>query len=389
MTLISRRDLLQTALATTAGITLASPPPAFATGRLFGPRPPRTVGDLDTPAFIIDLDVLEKNIRDMANHCREVGIPLHVHCKTNKIPQIAHMVMREGAAGIVCQKLGEAEVMVAGGVRENILIPYNLLGRPKLERLSRLLEEAPLTVAVDSAITARGISEQLSRDGRRVRMLIELDTGGGRVGVQSPQDALALAQEISRMPAIDLRGVMTYPSNPRAQPFIEETVDLFHRAGLGMEEISGGGTGAEQTSKDIGCTVTRSGSYVYEGLRRINNTTNPPNPLTCPCRMVTTVVSTPTATRVVIDGGQKTFQRNPENPFGYVLEHPEARITGLSEEHGTLDVSDVSHRFTVGEKLTVIPRHAGHTINLHDVAYAVRGNDIVAIWPIAARGRVQ
>lgn len=352
-------------------------------------REVRTIDDLDTPAMIIDLEILEKNIREMQEVCRKEDIPLQVHIKTHKIPEIAHMQLRQGATGICCQKLGEAEVMVAAGIRENILVPYNLVGEQKLIRLARLCKRARMTVAVDSEVTAKGISEQLQRDGGSVWVLVELDTGGKRTGVQSPQAALELAQKVSRMPGLQLRGVMTYPSRLEAKPFMEETVELFRRAGLATDEISGGGTGSEAASKQIGCNVTRSGSYAFEGLRRINRTTNPPNPVTCAARMIVTVVSTPTPDRIIVDGGQKTFERNPPNPYGYIVEHPEARIYGMSVEHGHVDVSACSHRFRVGERLAVVPQHQGVTINHHDEVYAVRKGIVEAVWPVAGRGRVR
>ncbi|MBK9165957.1 MAG: alanine racemase [Bryobacterales bacterium] len=349
----------------------------------------RTVDDLDTPAMIIDLDILEKNIREMQEHCNREQIPLHVHIKTHKIPEIALMQLRQGATGICCQKLGEAEVMVAGGVRSDILVPYNIVGRQKLVRLARLCKRARMTVAVDSEVVAQGISQQLQQDGGSVRVLVELDTGGRRTGVQSPQAALELAQKISRMPKLDFRGVMTFPSRLEAKPFFDETIHLFKKAGLPLHEISGGGTGAESASKQIGCNVTRSGSYVFEGLKRINTTTNRPNPVTCATRMIMTVVSTPTADRVIIDGGQKTFQRNPERPYAMIEGHPEALINGMSVEHGHVDVSGSSHKFKVGERLAVIPQHQGVTINHHDEVYAVRKGMIEAVWPVAGRGRVR
>ncbi|MBC7236942.1 MAG: alanine racemase, partial [Chloroflexi bacterium] len=187
--------------------------------------------ELDTPALVIDLDVLERNIRQMADHCAALGIPLRVHTKTHKIPEIAKMQLAAGSQGIVCQKLGEAEVMAAAGIND-ILIPFNIVGKIKTRRLAALTRMAKMTVAVDSLVTAQGISEQALEDGCTVNVLIELDTGGKRCGVQSPQAALELAQAVDRLPGLALQGVMTYPSRPEAKPFLDETVALFQRAGL-------------------------------------------------------------------------------------------------------------------------------------------------------------
>ena len=382
---ISRRVCLQAAsLLPTAGLAAKSAPAAVTrVGNV------HSIDDLDTPAMVIDLDVLEKNINGMQQVCRDADIDLMVHIKTHKVPEIAHMQLRAGAVGICCQKLGEAEVMVAAGIDGNILIPYNIVGKPKLVRLARLSKRARMTVAVDSEITAKGISEQLRNDGTSVRVFVELDTGGKRTGVQSPQAAVELARKVSKLPNLELRGVMTYPSRLEAKPFIEETVALFRKAGLPIDEISGGGTGAEARSKEIGCTVHRSGSYVFEGLKRISASNNPPNPVTCAARMITTVVSTPTPDRIIIDGGQKTFARGPRRGYGHIIEHPDAVIYGMSVEHGHIDVSAVSHKFRVGERLSVIPDHQGITINHHDEAYAVRNGLIEAVWQVAGRGRVQ
>ena len=130
-------------------------------------------------------------------------------------------------------------------------------------------------------------------------------------------------------------------------------------------------------------------SYVFEGLRCINSTTNPPNPTTCATRMVATVVSTPTRDRIIIDGGQKTFERRPPNPYGHIVEHPEARIYGMSVEHGHVDVSASNHKFRVGERLSVVAGHQGITINHHDEVYAFRSGILEAVWPVAGWGRVR
>lgn len=345
------------------------------------------VTDLDTPALTIDLGILEKNIGDLAVSCRKHDIALRVHTKTHKIPEIAHMQLRAGAVGIVSQKVGEAEVMVAAGIHD-ILIPYNIVGAQKVDRLVRLAGRATMTVAADSEITVRGLAE--GADGRHdLRVLVELDTGGKRCGVQSPQAALDLARLVDRLPGLVFQGIMTFPSRRAAKPFLDETRDLFDRSGLPLHTISGGGTGTEAVSKEIGCNEVRIGSYVFEGMTRINRSDNPPNPVTCAERMIVTVVSTPTPDRIIIDGGQKCFTSYPPDPYGYVVEHPNARIYSMSVEHGHVDVSDCDHTFTVGERLSVVPQHQGMTTNLHDEVYAVRNGVVEAVWAVAGRGKVR
>ena len=344
------------------------------------------ISELDTPALTVDLDILERNIAQMAALCQNLDIPLRPHTKTHKVPQIAQMQIEAGAQGITCQKVGEAEVMVAVGI-DDILIPYNIVGKPKLERLMQLTKQATITVAVDSDITARGLSEQAQKDGATIQVVVEMDTGSKRCGVQSPQAVQALAQTIVDLPGLDFQGVMTYPSRLEAKPFIDETLELLQRDGISASMVSGGGTGSEVNSKQIGCTETRSGSYIYEGMQRIGPETV--NPETCALRMIVTVVSTPTANRVITDGGMKAFTSYPPTPYGYIIEQPEVKIYGMSVEHGHIDVSGSSHRFQVGEQLSVIPVHQGMTSNLHDELVAVRNGQVEAIWPIAGRGKVK
>ena len=344
------------------------------------------IAALDTPALAADLDVLERNIEGMATHCDQLGIPLRVHTKTHKVPEIAKLQIAAGSEGITCQKLGEAEVMVEAGF-DNILIPYNIVGKPKLKRLTALVQRAKIIVALDSEETATGISQQAFADRCVVPVIVELDTGSGRCGVQSPQAAQRLTQQIMKMPGIDFQGVMTYPSNVRAKPFITETLDLLKHDGIPVNIISGGGTGSEAASTELGCTETRSGSYVYEGITRIGNS-KMLAPDRCVLRVIVTVVSTPTPERIIIDGGMKTFASYPPTPYGHIIEHPEAKIYGMSVEHGHVDVSECSHRFKVGEQLSVIPLHQGMTSNLHDELVGIRGDAVETTWCIAGRGKV-
>ena len=345
------------------------------------------IDGLDTPTVVIDLDKMQRNIHDMHARCRAVGMPLRSHTKSNKIPEIAHMQLKAGSIGICSQKVGEAEAMVAGGV-EDILIPFNIVGAPKVERLLRLARRAIITVTVDSVETAQGISAGANKDGGSVRVWIEMDTGGKRCGVQSPQAAQTLARQIVELLGIDLQGVMTYPSRPEAKPFLDETVDLFTKDGLPIQTISLGGTGAEQLSKDLGATEHRAGSYLWEGLDRVRSSADL-NDERCPLRVITTVVSTPTPGRMIIDGGMKTFASYPPTPYGHCVEYPEIKIYGMSVEHGHVDTSASSHKFKVGERLTWIPLHQEMCLNLHDEVVGYRGEQVEVIWSVAGRGKVK
>jgi D-serine deaminase-like pyridoxal phosphate-dependent protein len=345
--------------------------------------------ELDTPALMVDLDVLENNIRMLQEACDRLDITLRVHTKTHKTPQIARMQVEAGSHGIVSQKLGEAEAMADAGI-EDILLPYNIVGRTKLERLSRLVlsGKTALTLAADSQTTVEGLSAQAARDGFSLPLLVEMDTGGGRCGTQSPQQTLELAQHIDRLPGLDFKGIMTYARNERVGPFIDEVRHLCQKAGLALETISGGGTGSQEFCKEIGCTETRIGSYAYEGMTRVSKRDDL-DPQRCPLRMAVTVVSTAVPGQIVVDAGQKAFTPYPPTPYGYCLEHPEIFIKGMSVEHGHVDISASDHTFEVGEVLSFIPLHGGMTTNLHDRLFAVRGGEVIDEWAVAGRGRSQ
>src|SRR5438034_3079303 len=166
---------------------------------------------IDTPVVTIDLDVMDQNIARLQSYLSLHGLRNRPHVKTHKIPSIARMQVAAGAAGITCQKLGEAEVMAEGGL-DDILLTYNVLGEAKLERLVALADRISLTVTVDHADIAAELSQAIRRAGLMLPVLIECDTGGRRCGVQTPAEAVELAQAITCLPGLILRGLMTYPT---------------------------------------------------------------------------------------------------------------------------------------------------------------------------------
>lgn len=345
------------------------------------------IHDLDTPTVVCDLDKLEHNLRDYAAASKAAGVPLRSHTKSHKIPEIAHMQVASGAVGICCQKVGEAEVMVAAGIGD-ILIPFNIVGAAKVERLLRLSKRATIAVAVDSETTARGLSEGAQKFGGTVRTWIEMDTGAKRCGVQSPQATQALARVLADLPGIDFQGLLTYPSRLEARDFVDEAVALIQADGIAVQGISGGGTGLEQTTAALGWSEHRAGSYVWEHVTRVKSRDDLSDER-CPLRIITTVVSTPTRERIILDGGMKTFCSYPPIPYGYCVEHPEIFITGMSIEHGHVDVSRSAHTFRVGERLTWIPHHQEMALNLHDELVGYRGEQVEVIWPVWGRGKVK
>src|SRR5690348_713138 len=184
------------------------------------------INELDTPALIVDLDVMERNLSRMAAYCREHDLRLRPHTKTHKIPELARKQIETGAAGITVAKLDEAEVMIDAGLTD-LLIAYPIVGPTKTHRLADLAQRATITISLDSETAARGISAALSergisaereRDGANVNILVELDVGFGRCGVPNETEALRLAQTISSLRGLNFQGLMFFPGHFGVEP---------------------------------------------------------------------------------------------------------------------------------------------------------------------------
>ncbi len=343
--------------------------------------------DLDTPVLTVDLDIMEENIRRLQAYCNAHNLRLRPHIKTHKAPAIAHLQARAGGQGIACQKLGEAEVFAAAGF-DDILIPYNIVGPAKLERLTRLMSQCHLTVAADSLATVRGLAWAAAQAGQPLDVILELEGEIERAGVHTPEEAVALAQAIDRMPELHYRGVMIYPSDPESAPRLRAFLNALAAAGLPAEMVSGGGTGAAYRSHEVpGLTEIRVGTYVYNDWTTVQRGWCALEQ--CAQRVICTVVSRPTPERAILDGGSKTFSSDGGLPMGHIVEYPDAAIYRMNEEHGYVDVSRCAHKPEIGERVTVIPNHACGVSNLHDVIYGLRGGRVEAVWPILARGKVQ
>lgn len=347
------------------------------------------LNQLETPVAIVDLDRLEANIEKFQAYLSQHGIANRPHIKTHKIPEIAHMQIKAGAVGITCQKIGEAEVMAQAGI-DDIFLPYNIIGPAKLERLMRLTRRVNLSVTADSEFTVKGLSGAAQAAGIELPVLVEFDTGAQRCGVQSPQEAADLARRIARAPGLHFGGLMTYPSNQNTGPFVRETKKLLKADGLEVERVSGGGTpGMWQAHTYPEVTEHRAGMYIYGDRYTLKSGAMTLDD--CSLKVITTVVSRPTADRGILDGGSKTFSSDLLGLEGYglILEYPEALIYGQSEEHGHVDFSKCPRKPEIGERVTVIPNHCCVVSNLFNQIVGVRQNQVEVIWPVAARGALQ
>lgn len=343
---------------------------------------------LDTPYVTIDLDLMEANLARLQTYLNQHGLANRPHIKTHKIPAIAQRQVALGAVGITCQKLGEAEVMAEAGLTD-IFLPYNLVGAAKLERLSRLMRAVTLSVTTDSAVVAQGLATAAQQAGRELMVLVECDLGARRCGVQSPQEAADLARAIARLPGLRFGGLMTFPNRVGLDDFVAATRTLLGDA-LPVERVSGGGSACMwEAHTHRALTEHRAGMYLF-GDRSLMAAGAVPLER-CAFGVRTTVISRPTAERGVLDAGSKVLSSDTLglDGFGYIREYPDARITGLSEEHGHVDFSACVRGPEIGEIVTVIPNHCCPVVNLTDELIGLRGGVVEVVWPVSARGRVR
>jgi len=362
------------------------------------------IQELSTPALTVDLDTLERNLEAMAALCRTQGVGLRPHTKTHKTPELARLQMERGAVGLTVAKVGEAEVMTLAGL-DKILVAYPIYGAEKLKRLAALARRLEILVSLDAEATAVELSSAAASQSATIGVLIEFDSGFHRCGIAPGPEAVRLAKKIQKLPGLAFRGLMTYfgqvwgTSDQRrleadqAAQEVAKALDAFEEARLPVEIVSGGSTpSAEFAGRVKGLTEIRPGTYVYndlntyyQGACRLED---------CATRVVTTVVSTAVPGHAIIDAGSKTLSSDPlragpSSGCGLVVEAPDAPLIKLNEEHGYLDITQSTHKFHVGEVLTVIPNHVCTCVNMHDEAFLVRGGEVVGCWRVAARGKIR
>ena len=346
---------------------------------------------LDTPCVLIDLDRVEANMKRAQAYADAHGLKLRPHIKTHKLARFARRQIELGAVGITCQKLGEAETMADAGL-EDIFLPYNILGERKLARLKALAARVRISVAADSDTTVAGLAGAFADAPRPLPVFVECDTGMGRCGVQKPQEALALARTIAAAPNLVFAGLMTYPAAGAVAAnaaWLAGAVELLTREGLAPAVVSNGGTPDLWQAGDVAvATEHRPGTYIYldryqvaKGVGALDD---------CALTVLATVVSRPTPDRAIVDAGSKALTSDTLGleGFGLVLGYPDVTIRSLSEEHGALDLSASARKPEIGERLRIVPNHACVVSNLFDTVALIRGEAVVEIAPVTARGRV-
>jgi D-serine deaminase-like pyridoxal phosphate-dependent protein len=357
--------------------------------------------ELDTPAVVVNLDVVERNVARMAGRARVRGVRLRPHAKTHKTAEIARLQLDAGAVGLSVAKTAEAEVFAAAGF-DDLFVAYPVVGEPKGRRLLALSDRCRLSVGVDSVEGASTLAAVFAAASRRLDVLLKVDTGLHRVGVL-PENALAVAKQVADLRGLRLTGVFTHAGHsygaetPEAVGgvgasegrILVETAEAIRGAGIPVDVVSAGSTPtAPHVMATRGLTECRPGNYVFHDASQVALGTCALED--CALTIVATVVSVPEPRRAVVDAGSKTLSSDPLRPrtggHGLILGR-RSRIQRLSEEHGVIDVEE-GESFRVGERVVVVPNHACVVANLHDRLTAVRQGRVEAEIPVLARGRI-
>lgn len=353
------------------------------------------ISELDTPALVIELDVMERNLRSMADYAREHGLRLRPHTKTHKIPALGRRQLALGAVGLTVAKTGEAEVM-ASAFPPELLVAYPTVGERKLDRLMQVAKRTRVAMSLDSVEAARGLSAAAVRAGVEVGVLTEADVGLHRVGVDGDAAMDELIDAVRGLPGLAWDGIAFYPGHVKsldakgmsALEALSERVSAMARR-WGPRVVSGGSTPSWRHSHEIaGMNEIRPGTYIFNDRNSVEIGSCAIGD--CAASVIVTVVSTSVPGQAVVDGGSKTFSSDRlatgGDGHGIVAEDPEARFVRMNEEHGMVETP---RRFSIGDRLRIIPNHVCVAVNLHEQLYGVRGETVEEVWRVEGRGKLQ
>jgi D-serine deaminase-like pyridoxal phosphate-dependent protein len=360
---------------------------------------------LSTPALVLDLDRLESNIACMADHAAANGYTLRPTVKTHKSVEIARRQMAAGGTvGVCCATLSEAEAMVAGGIGD-VLLFSSVTAPSKVERLAELNEHAHrLSLAVDGIDNVNALAAAARGRGRDLRLLVDVELGGGRTGIAEPAAVLALAHAIDQEPGVQFAGVQAYVGTHQAivdfeerrratlehaRPLVE-VIERLREFGLEPEIVTGGGTGSHAIEQEIGLGIeVQVGSYVFMDLNYRDVVMRPlqPHPFLDALFVRTTVISTAQLGFVVTDAGVKDVSgyKGPRAPEIHSGAPRGAKYRIVGDDLGRVEFAEEDRPLAQGDALELVSPYCWHTVAMYSVYHCVRGDTLEEIWPIEGR----
>lgn len=355
--------------------------------------------DVDTPALLLDLDAFENNLQRMDDSLAGRKLRVRPHAKSHKCPEIALRQMAHGAVGVCCQKVTEAEAMVAGGIPD-VMVSNEVIGPRKIERLVALAQRARISVLADDKVNVADLNAAAAKKGITLNVLIEVDVGANRCGVAPGEPARELAAAIAASEHLHFRGIHAYQGAAqhvrgaeerralieRAIQMVRETIGLLHESGIECEIITGAGTGTYSLEAGSGVyNEIQPGSYIFmdaDYARNFGEDGNPVHTFAHSLFVWTSVMSHVKPGRAIVDAGLKALSVDSGMPL---VAEPGAEYLGASDEHGALRVEHPS-RFPLGRKIRLIPGHCDPTVNLYDWIVGYRDDTVETVWPVTARG---
>ena len=362
-------------------------------------QPGQPLAEVDTPALILDLDAFERNLKLLNDSLAGRKVMLRPHAKSHKCPAIALRQMALGAVGVCCQKVSEAEAMVDGGVND-VLIANEVVGAAKLKRLVALSKRVTIAVCADHPDNVTALDAAAREADVTLNVLVEVNVGANRCGVESGEPAFKLARQIHTSKHLKFAGLQAYQGGAQhlrktedrraaidaACEKVKRTTALLAQAGIPCERVTGAGTGTYmfEAASSI-YTELQTGSYIFMDVDYANNDwTESGIPRFEHSLFVwTTVMSCPAADRAIVDAGLKASSVDSGMPR--VFDTPGAEYIKASDEHGVLKLSE-GVSLPLGHKLKIVPGHCDPTVNLYDHFVCVRKGVVEALWPITARG---
>ncbi len=375
-----------------------------------------SISSLDTPAILIDLDKLEANINAMAHMVKEAGLRLKPHNKIHRTAYISELQIKAGACGVSVSKIGEATILFDAGIK-NITVVHPFYGDHKLSKLKDLLlANADITYVVDSVKGATAISQVGMGIGRKVPVLLKINTSVNRFGTLPGEPTLNMVKELIQIPGIEFDGILTHegswgePSAEGVERVAFESVsamsasaNMLRKEGIKVKDVVVGSTptvraSCRHASYFPEITEVQPGAYVLGDQIYMNTFAMTED--TCSATVLVTVVSKPTPDHICIDGGYKTFSADPllvfaeragglanwTPTYGTVKGHPDIKVGRLTEEIGILTLSDSRKEINIGDRLEILPNHMSLAVNLHDRMYGIRNGAVEREIPVVCRG---